>query len=750
MDNTAKIQEAIEYIPADDRDLWLNIGFALQDELGDNGFPIFDSWSSRSDSYNQRDTQSVWKSFKGGSIKIATLFHYAKENGWQPEAGVTLAAAQKDAQEATQEAAKQRREAEQLARAVKQEDAAKKALEVWKIGTSAKENPYLKRKSADATDTMRQTHIDDIVSIISYRPKATTKKFADDPYLQGQALIIPVMVNGKFSTLELIDGDGRKSALAYGRKGGGYWATGKLPEGDGSGMTFVIGEGVATVLSGTADKHYGISALSCHNLPNVAQQIREQYPQARIIILSDIGNGEKDATRAALENGGDLFKPVFPEGAIGDDANDLAAIIGGEALHRLIEAAVPPEAEPINDTEEGQQSSLASRLRPGSYYAALEITLTWIVQSFIPEGALILLFGSGGMGKTTLLMQIFGAVGQGLELFGLKTAKRQVIYVDYENPIFVLKKRCIDIDTGGILFLDSTSKPPKLDKPEREQYLELLKVHPGAVIIFDTLKSSHSGDENDSRAMSVVMEFLRDLRDAGATVIILHHTPKGNNRQYKGSGAIFDLCDHVLALYPVKKPGDESEVVDDDDAELTYRFGTSQKTRYELARMFLSFDSDTRQFILAPDPAEQDKETIKRAMLTLAGRSTVINQTSLIDELADKVPQKKLRSLLTAGTGTHWETKKGSHNSTIYTPIQVDDSVRQFGNPIGSCQTAELEPEQGGDAGTLARRNTMDTPQIPTHTEFGSSSDPSCQTAKLDGMTTVDECDLLLGEVGSC
>lgn len=374
--------------------------------------------------------------------------------------------------------------------------------------------------------------------------------------------------------------------------------------------------------------------------------------------------------------------------------------------------------EPFPGNEKATEPTLADKLRPGSYYASLNIRINWIIQGYIPELAVILLFGRGGMGKTTLLMQIFGAVSKGLDLFGIRTSKRPVIYVDYENSLPVLAERCRNIDTSGILFLDSSCKPPQLDRPERREYLDLLKAHPGAVLIFDTLKSSHSGDENDSQAMSVVMGFLRDLRDAGATLIILHHTPKGNARQYKGSGAIFDLCDHVLALYPVKKPGDESEVVDDDDADLTYRFGTSQKTRYEPARMFLTFDCDTRQFVPAPDPDLDQFKMIQEAMTNLASRFTVINQQSVLNELAGKIPNNKARSLLKSGGGKYWTAEKGDHNSTVFSlidfqPLKQQKTIKQ--------DSPKFEHEN---------LNNPKGPQTPVVTEFDSLSDPPYQTDK--------------------
>src|SRR5262249_9420027 len=47
-----KIADALRSIPADDRDMWLQVGMALKDELGDRGRYIWDAWSSHSEKYN--------------------------------------------------------------------------------------------------------------------------------------------------------------------------------------------------------------------------------------------------------------------------------------------------------------------------------------------------------------------------------------------------------------------------------------------------------------------------------------------------------------------------------------------------------------------------------------------------------------------------------------------------------------------------------------------------------------------------
>ena len=77
------IEEALACIPADEREVWVQVGMALRSELGDAGFGIWDVWSESAGNYNEKAAKEVWKSFKNGSIRIGTLFYHARLNGWE-------------------------------------------------------------------------------------------------------------------------------------------------------------------------------------------------------------------------------------------------------------------------------------------------------------------------------------------------------------------------------------------------------------------------------------------------------------------------------------------------------------------------------------------------------------------------------------------------------------------------------------------------------------------------------------------
>ena len=70
---------------ADDRDTWIRVGMALKNGLGERGQRLWHIYSRQSSKYRERDAVMAWTSFQvNGGINFGTIFHYAKQGGWQP------------------------------------------------------------------------------------------------------------------------------------------------------------------------------------------------------------------------------------------------------------------------------------------------------------------------------------------------------------------------------------------------------------------------------------------------------------------------------------------------------------------------------------------------------------------------------------------------------------------------------------------------------------------------------------------
>jgi putative DNA primase/helicase len=253
---------------------------AIKAGRGETGFPIWLEWSRPSESFNERDAIAVWKSVEpNGGITIATLFHEAKKYGWTPPQSAPAVSRQ------TPKTKSYQRIPDDEAADKERLQAAANAVAIWDVATAAGSNhPYLQRKGVEPLDTFREIDASVCASMLGYPPNSGGN------LLSGRLLVIPITQGNGVSSVEFIDEQGRKSALrGRGSRAGGYWSTDPLPEGHGEGLTLLIGEGVATVLSArAATGHIGIAAFSEGNLCAVSSRMRQRFPAAALIILADV------------------------------------------------------------------------------------------------------------------------------------------------------------------------------------------------------------------------------------------------------------------------------------------------------------------------------------------------------------------------------------------------------------------------------------------------------------------------------
>ena len=416
-----RIREALQFIDANNRDTWVRMGMAIKSEVGDAGFDIWDTWSQQGYSYNTRDARDVWKSIRAnGKVTLGTLFHEAKANGWRDDV-YSKPTPEELAERKRIAAERVAKEEAEIAR--EGAETARKAAAIWKVTTEAKaDHPYLERKRVSPVATLREIDVDVAAEILGYVPKSGGEQ------LTGRLLVVPVTQSVGVSTLELIDGDKRKTALAgRGSKVGGYWATEPLPDAVG---TLLIGEGVATVLSSReASGHPAIAALSSGNLLAVAKAMRERYPAAALVILADLvkatGAPDPHAIEAARSVGGKLAVPDF--GAIRDpnstDFNDMALTCGAEGVERAIANATHPargerherQSDEENSTSERNSESrewpkpqpLAAKVEPQPYpLDALPDTIRAAVEEVVAfVKAPVPLVASGALGALSLAVQ---------------------------------------------------------------------------------------------------------------------------------------------------------------------------------------------------------------------------------------------------------------------------------------------------------------------------------------------------------
>lgn len=383
--------------------------------------------------------------------------------------------------------------------------------------------------------------------------------------------------------------------------------------------------------------------------------------------------------------------------------------------------------EIIRETPEWEEpkEDPVSFLRKGSDLLSIECNIEWVIDKLIPKQSITLLHGKGGIGKTWLSLIIGDAVSRGIPFIDLNTLQMPVIYIDFENSLPVLVDRVKKIQASEVLFWHNSNevKPPKLDHGTWEQYKSL----PIGLLIFDTLRASQMQDENDSKNMAFILGRLKELRDEGFSIILLHHTPKSNDRTYKGSTAIMDLADHVLSLHKVRKKSLEDIADDEDEEDCYYRLGTKDKTRYEPFHVFLDFDPE-KGFVIAPDPDDEDIKELHSIITDLKEATGDLPiQGKIIDRAKEELElsKSKIARLLRKGESKYWNSQKipERKNAKVFDPI----SVFQFSSIYSTGKLKNTPPEVCQFSHNTSPDNTH---QRLDNTEFASFPEGIQKTEK--------------------
>jgi energy-coupling factor transporter ATP-binding protein EcfA2 len=194
---------------------------------------------------------------------------------------------------------------------------------------------------------------------------------------------------------------------------------------------------------------------------------------------------------------------------------------------------------------------------------ALEGRMEWLIDGLIPHGAVTLITGDSGVGKSTFALSMAGAVAHGHPFLERETMQKFSLYVDGENPVGVCRER---LDRLGIAETDSLKVwggwvDPAPEGPHAVSVIEWARIHRG-LIVYDSLIQFHPGSEQDSSETRKYMKHYRHLAHQGAAVVVLANTGKGENtKQFRGSSDIKAAVDQAYCIEAVGDSGDSVRVL---------------------------------------------------------------------------------------------------------------------------------------------------------------------------------------------
>lgn len=282
-----------------------------------------------------------------------------------------------------------------------------------------------------------------------------------------------------------------------------------------------------------------------------------------------------------------------------------------------------------------------------------------LIKGLLIKNTLNMHFASGGKGKSLLALSIT-----------VKLLKENLIneafYLDMDNSIIALKNRnlskLID-DVKGLNYIHKIKidSPKKLLKNMANVALSDKEAYRDKLVVIDSIRDFLGGaDVNHDTQVIPILDYLKILRESGATVIFLHHISKGGieSKQSKGATAFRDSVDSSHYV--------DSSRIDNNNRSYTL---TSDKDRIGFAEN-LAFELNVPNLTL--NLGDYDIATLDKKEMELVGKikeilikTPGIKQTELLKQL-DLVGNKKVVDLLQKFEDTFWIVQKDKQAKTYF------------------------------------------------------------------------------------
>lgn len=279
----------------------------------------------------------------------------------------------------------------------------------------------------------------------------------------------------------------------------------------------------------------------------------------------------------------------------------------------------------------------------------------YILDKFLVERAITLIYAQPKTGKSRF--------ANGLSKYLATSTNFHVQYFDFDNSLSALKDRGIDDLVEELEGRFDYIHPEEVAVTSKEALDRLTdnahnNVYAGYVLVFDS--ATDFCDEGNDNSVKIFMNKLKTLRNAGATIIILHHTNK-KDPNYKGSTVFRSASDNVYSLV------NEHE----DVTGVTYLLEVDAG-RFKVEDVAFHLTSEhynlTQRDYADVRIPESERIFIREVTQALSKEENGLNQSKLLEKLGKGKADKTSLTLLERYTDKHWKfTEKGK--SKIYTSM---------------------------------------------------------------------------------
>lgn len=194
--------------------------------------------------------------------------------------------------------------------------------------------------------------------------------------------------------------------------------------------------------------------------------------------------------------------------------------------------------------------------------------VAWLVESYIEEDALTVMYGPPGKGKSFVALDLSCCIASGMPFHGHLVKPGVVIYIAGEGHNGIARRlhawaQHNDTALPELLFVseaptDLSSQTNAAKVAEAVKQIAEATGESPVLIVIDTMARNFGGDENSA---TDVGHFIRNVdalrRHWKATVLIVHHSGKDGERGARGSSALKGAAD---AEYEVSRSNEDNLV----------------------------------------------------------------------------------------------------------------------------------------------------------------------------------------------
>jgi hypothetical protein len=267
----------------------------------------------------------------------------------------------------------------------------------------------------------------------------------------------------------------------------------------------------------------------------------------------------------------------------------------------------------------------------------------WLIKGTLAKAAITLIYAPSGIGKSYLAQSLVKFLAP-----HMKTA----VYIDYENRVSALKKRGVD-KIENLYYLHRTTL--KTSRYQIVASMAALGDYEDALIVLDGAKHFVADIESD-RQVREMMNALMDMRDRGATILIVHHTNKSGGN-YQGSKELIDGCDNAFAASKCIAPLGFIGVA-----------LNTEKMRDAIENRAYLIETEGLGFTLMPEvfeSADAAEQTLCLQVINALKRSAKpLNLAAIAESLGRDRRDNAIGAALAKFDGLLWETIKGKRGQS--------------------------------------------------------------------------------------